>query len=93
MPAKLGVEEVGHRPHIGRVPHSVVRKEPQCSLMISSRRYAADELRVGVRNDAWQNCNAKPRSDARQQASRCRMMHRNLALEAEQLQPGFVMKP
>ena len=61
--------------------------------MIASGWQAANEVRVGVGHDAGQHGDPEAGTDARQQAAGRCVVHRDLALQAERLQPVLVVDP
>ena len=76
-----------------RVADPFVGQQPHLAAMVGARWEAADQVRVGIGNDAWQHAQPEPRAHARQQAGRGRMVHRHPVLQAQLAQPSLIMDP
>ena len=93
MAAKALVEEINHCTDPRSVPDAFVREQPQHPAMFSPRRQAANEIGIAVGHNAWQDRDPEARANSRQQPPGRRVTHRDLALEAQRLQPVLIMDP
>src|SRR5438045_2351573 len=93
VPRQAFVEEIDHGPDARGVANALVGEQPQYAAMAIARRDAADEVRVGIPDDAGQDCNPETRSDRSQQARGAGVVHRDPVLQVHAVQPFLIVAP
>ena len=76
-----------------RVPHALMREEPQQASVIAARRQALDEVRIAIGDYAGQHCYSEAGPHSGQETARGRMVHGDLLLQPKLLQPVLIMNP